>query len=170
MENKKQTPTIRMRSGDFDDILSVGAALSEMEVVGARMEQRFRAIPNGWRDLRCSVSLMSRLLDGLMETVPPEKRPSLARAARKMRFRSVIGPQAAANPTPEWVPILLDDLNVMTLAAREKCSVCMDWRCDRCPLGKALDHMLRYDRNGQSWAAISDEMLVKFSTEEEGKK
>ena len=78
-----------------------------------------------------------------------------------MRFRSVIGPQAAANPTPEWVPILLDDLNAMTIAARESCQTCLDWKCDRCKLGKALDHMLRFDRNGCSWATITDEIMMQ---------
>lgn len=151
----------RLRSEEYDRILGWGAALSEVEDSMNQMERRFRAIPNGWRDVKLCSRLLEKLLDGLIDTVPMEKRPSLAISARRQHFRSVIGPIFAANPTPEWMPLLMDDVDQFVAAALEKCSMCVTWKCDRCKLGKALDHALRYDRQGKCWATITPESLAR---------
>ena len=155
----------RLHSNEFDRILGWGAALSEVADSAEQMERRFRAIPGGWRDVKLSIKLLEKLLDGLMMTVPPEKRRSLAFSARRQQFRSVIGPIFAANPTPVWMPVLMDDMDQYIEAALEKCHTCIDYNCDRCKLGKAMDHCIRYDRQGKCWAMISPEAMAKGEDE-----
>lgn len=159
--NDKKIPIMRMNSRDFDAILSWSAALSTVEAVGEQMEKRFRSIPNGWRDLKCIESLMGKLLEKLVLTVPPEKLPNFKRMLPKVRIKMTMGPQATCADKDERV-IGYDDLDILVRNAKERCKFCADWtrgKCDQCELGKTLDHVIAFDRNGESWDRVTDKEI-----------
>lgn len=154
-------PIMRTNGRDFDTILGVWASLSELTEAGTKIEKRIRSIPNGWRDYRCVIAKLEKLADDLIQTIPKEKLPNLQRMVRRIKFKMVVGPQACSTNKDETV-VGIDDLDKLVTAARERCTFCTDWtrgKCDRCELGKVLDRVLRYDRNGNSWDSVSDATL-----------
>ena len=155
MSKEKAAPAIvRANSRDVNLIFGVHAALSELETAGEQMEKRFRAIPNGWRDLRCIQSMLTKLCGELMRTVPPEKLGNLRLMARRMKFKLILGPQATKTEEDECV-VTMKDLHTLSLCAYEQCKLCDTWeKCSQCPLGQTLDRVLTYDRQGQSWATV----------------
>ena len=47
-------------------------------------------------------------------------------------------------------------LDALVLSAHEnKCRICGEDTCAGCPLCKALDNVLAFDRDGRSWATIN---------------
>ena len=158
---KKDKPTapeiVRLNGRDVNTIFGVHAALSEIVTATEQMEKRFRAIPNGWRDAKLVIAKLRILCGELMRTVPPEKLLNLSIMARRMKFRLVLGPQAAKTDVKE-VAMASDDLHILAHAAYEQCKFCPDWdNCDRCPLGRTLDRVWTHDRNGESWATVEVE-------------
>lgn len=159
----KKIPIMRVNNRDFDSVLSMSAAITTIEAVGKQMEKRFRAIPNGWRDLRLVLSVTGKLLDELVATIPPEKLPNLRRMLPKVRLKLTIGPQATNAVDKDETVIGFDDLDTLVRAAHEQCKLCVDWTrgsCDRCQLGKTLDHVIVHDRNGGSWATVTEVELT----------
>lgn len=149
----KSTPSIvRVNNKEINSIFGVHAALSELKTASELMEKRFRAIPNGWRDLRCTISILTKLCGELMRTVPPEKLGNLQLMSRRMKFKLIIGPQATKTEEDECV-VTMKDLHTLAMCSYEQCKLCNNWeKCNQCPLGQTLDRVLMYDRNGQSWA------------------
>lgn len=155
----KKIPIMRMNTQDINALLSISAAYSTIEAVGNQMEKRIRSIPNGWRDLKCVLSLTGKMVENLVMTIPPEKLPNLRRMLPKVRFKLVLGPQATNTEKDETL-IGHDDLDVLVAAARERCKMCVDWsvgKCTRCEVGRVLDHVVSFDRNGKDWDMVTDE-------------
>lgn len=149
----KPLPVIRANSETINRLYSVYAAAQTLGEIEATEEKRVRAIPNGWRDLRLCHTLLDRLAKDMKSTLPPEKVASVNRMAPRMHFRVWCG-REAVKTTPDEVVLAEKDLNALVTYARKECSMCVEQRCGQCPLGKALDHVLTYDRNGGSWANI----------------
>lgn len=148
-------PHIRTNRRELDRILGMCACLQELECAGEEMEKRFRAIPNGWRDLRLVISKLSRLLDDILMTVPPEKLAAMQRMMPRMKFKLVCGPQFSEAGNNDCI-LSSKDANILCNFAHEYCIVCSnDSACNRCPLGKVLDSILTYDRDGKSWAYVN---------------
>lgn len=150
----KSAPTIvRVNSKEINAIFGVHAALSELKTASEQMEKRFRAIPNGWRDLRCTISILTKLCGELMRTVPPEKLGNLQLMSRRMKFKLILGPQAVKDV--DECTIAMKDLHTLAMCSYEQCKLCNNWeKCNQCPLGQTLDRVLMYDRKGQSWATV----------------
>lgn len=163
MSDKPTIPVMRTNGRDFDAILGLYAAISEVEAVGKAIEKRVRSIPGGWRDLRLAQTKMEALGGQLMQTIPPEKLRNLKRMVPQVRFRIVLGRQATNAIKGDETIIGFDDLDVLIQAARDRCKMCADWsrgKCDRCQLGKVMDRVLRYDRKGNDWDTINDDAIA----------
>lgn len=153
MTNK---PIPRMKTGrdGFNMIFRVYAAAHALATCEKIEERRFRAIPNGWRNLRLCRTLLDRLADDLVMTVPPEKLPGMMRMVKHMKYKVVCGPEASQMNTDECV-IREVDLNALCKAAHEKCEMCIDGNCSTCALGKTFDAVMMYDRDGGSWSNVN---------------
>ena len=163
MSEKPTIPVMRTNGKDFDAILGLYAAISELEGVEKAIERRVRSIPGGWRDLRCASAKLEKLGEDLMRTVPPEKLRNLRRMVPQVRFRIVLGRQATEAVKGDATIIGFDDLDALIDAARDRCKVCTDWsrgKCDRCELGKVFDRVLRYDRKGADWDTVNDDDIA----------
>lgn len=151
---------MRTNNNDLNNIVGLYAAFGMIETACEEMETRVRSIHNGWRDFKCISTMLKKLAGNIVATVPQEKTPNLRRLIRRAQMRIVIGPQAAV-PRDETV-IGYDDLDVLVLYARDACKMCPDWtKCNSCKLGKTLDHLMRYDRNGKSWALVPDREMLE---------
>ena len=155
---QKPIPRLRMNRNDVNLIFGMYAGLQELEHASQEMEQRFRAIPYGWRDVKMIISRYDKLLSDLMMTVPPEKLVSMNRMIPKMRFKLSCGAQASDTGRDECI-IAVDEANVLTHYAHEYCKMCFEKSCSQCPLGKTFDRVLSYDRDGQSWAGVDFDTL-----------
>lgn len=163
MCDKPDIPIMRTNGWDFDRILAFHAGLAAVDETVKFMERRVRLIPGGWRDLRLAQSKLEKLSGQILATIPPEKRRNLTKMAKRSRFHIVLGPQATQTAKADTALLGFDDLDVLVLAARDKCKMCTDWsrgKCGRCELGKTLDRVLRYDRNGRDWDTINDEDIA----------
>lgn len=147
-------PRIKTNSKDIERLFGLFAALQELKETSQEMEKRFRLIPNGWRNLRLIISLFDKLMDDVMLTVPEEKLASMKRMRPRMRFKVVCGIQATSLERDECI-ISVHEADVLSHYAHEQCKLCFgDESCDRCELGKVLDSVMSYDRNGRSWAYV----------------
>lgn len=159
MDNK---PITRMRTnrGDINRIFGMYAGLQELETASKEMEKRFRLIPNGWRDLKCIISQLNKLMDNIVATIPPEKLVSMHRMLPRMRFKVVCGDQASVAGYDECT-ITLREADVLCKYAHEHCKMCFEGSCSNCPLGRTLDSVLMYDRDGRSWASVDIQVLTR---------
>ena len=151
----EQKPIKRMRTNrnDINRIFGMFAGLQELESASKEMEQRFRLIPNGWRDLKMCIAVLDKLMNNIVMTVPAEKLVSMNRMLPKMRFKLSCGAQACETGKEECI-ISMEEANALSHYAHEHCKMCFEDNCDRCPLGKTFDHVLSYDRDGGSWANV----------------
>ena len=154
MKEEKPIPRMRTNRSDINRIFGLYAGLQELELASREMEKRFRSIPNGWRDLKCIIAQFNKLMDNVMMTVPLEKLISIQRMLPKMQFKVYSGAQASDYGGDECL-ISLHEMDVMCWHAHEQCKLCIDQNCNQCELGKVLDSVMTYDRDGRSWANVS---------------
>lgn len=162
----EQKPIERMRTNKDDVALIFGmfAGLQELEKASKEMEKRFRLIPNGWRDLKCIISMYDRLMSNIVATVPPEKLVSMTRMLPRMRFKVFCGAQASTAGSDECI-ITLREADVLCKYAHEQCKLCFKENCSQCDLGRTLDSVMTYDRDGRSWANVDLHVLIKKAME-----
>lgn len=146
-------PTFRVNKDEVTLAFGMLAGLQEMKKAEETMERRFRAIPNGWRNLRMIESVYEKLIDDLLQTYPLEKLISMERMMPHMKYKVTCGVQPSKMGDDECI-ITENNLNTLCLAAHEQCKLCFDNNCKRCKLGKVLDNILCYDREDRSWANI----------------
>lgn len=154
-------PTFRANNDDVRLAFGMIAGLQEMKKAEKTMERRFRAIPNGWRNLRMIESVYSKLIDDVLQTYPIEKLLSMDRMMPHMKYKVTCGVQASKMNEDECI-ITETNLNRLCIAAHEQCKLCVDQNCKRCKLGKTLDSILCYDRDGSSWANIDLEGMSDY--------
>lgn len=155
-ENADSIRVQRLRGDDVTRIMGLFAADAEVRraCMEPEMRERFRCIPNGWRDLRMVSAVLSRLVEAVKWTVPAEKREGLDRTASRSKYRIMLGP--LAHPVDENYDEVIKtrELDELVASAWEwRCRMC-DERCDQCDLGKVLDNVVGYDREGGSWSTI----------------
>lgn len=163
MSEKRTIPVMRTSGADFDAVLGLYASIAELTAVAKVMERRIRSVPGGWRDFRLAQAKLDKLSDDLMLTIPPEKLRNLSKMAHRVRFHMTLGPQATNTVSSNDTVIGFDDLDILIEAARDRCRMCAEWtrgKCDRCPLGKVMDRVLRYDRKGESWDSVNDDDIA----------
>ena len=172
MKDKPAPVVIRANAYDIDVYLSLCAAYNEMQRAHDNMERRIRAAPWGWVHLQSAIGHLKALVgddNGLLATFPEEKRRSIRVMKRGSSYKIHHGPQAGQLDSGEQI-VHEDDLNVLINLAHEQCKICLEGdKCRRCPLGKALDHVLAYDRDGGSWGLIDFETIRKREEEDKRK-
>ena len=165
MESPAKNPngkiqTFRANNDDVRLAFGMIAGLQEMKKAEKTMERRFRAIPNGWRNLRMLETVYGNLIDDVLQTYPLEKLISMERMMPHMTYKVVCGVQASKMGEDECI-VTETNLNYLCIAAHEQCKLCVDQNCKRCKLGKTLDTILCYDRDGSSWANIDLEGMTR---------
>ena len=151
---KNGVRVVRANSKDLDRIFALFAAAQEVRMAEEQMENRFRAIPGGWRDLRLIRTLLDKLTTNLVSTLQSEKLVSMKRMLPRMKFRVICGTEATRVQEDEVI-LAMKDMDTLTHYAHEGwCKLCSEPDCRACPLAKTLDSVLTFDRNGCSWGAI----------------
>lgn len=153
-DKKARAPApLRLRSSETDALFALYASLQEIDHAKSEMEKRLRSIPGGWRDISLIRSVLSKLIDRILETVPLEKLVSLNRNMRHMTYRVYFAPPVTI--PPDEVIVKGDDLAVLIRYAHSfSCTAC-DNDCNKCALGKALDHTMVQSRGcHESWSWI----------------
>ena len=154
-EKKVRLPTIqRLRGTELESLYSLLASLKEIRNAREAMESRLRSIPNGLRDISMLWAVLSKLIDKLIETIPADKRLSLTRNARHMVYR-VYAVKPVSLPH-DMAFIATNDLSALAKAAHDYACTACDNDCNKCDLGKALDHiMVQCRARNESWSWIS---------------
>ena len=153
-EKKARSPTItRLRADETDSVFALSACLQEIDKAKQSMEKRLKTIPGGWRDIALVRSVLSKLIDRILETVPSDKLVSLSKNMRYMSYR-VFFARPVILPRDEVV-VVGEDLEVLTRYAHEYSCLACDNDCNKCELGKALDHtMIQCRKHNESWSWI----------------
>ena len=108
-------------------------------------------IQGGWRDLCACSALTGKLVNHMLLTFEPQKRPYIVRQMDNMRVRVLFAREASHDP--ETVIMDVEDLGVLLYYGYEHCKVCMGKpdECSRCQLGKVLDKCSFESRGNRSW-------------------
>lgn len=147
-------PVIRLRQSELDDIFALFATLQELEAAKNDMRERFRAIPNGYRDVRLVEVTLNRLLVDLVATIPQEKLRSIRKMLPNMKYKVYFNgtvSQMCDNATA----IDSNDLDVLCRLAHDNCCLLCDDDCSKCKCGlsRVFNHVLKMDRQpGDSWS------------------
>lgn len=153
-------PTIRSNKDEINSAFGLLACLQEIKKAQEVMPRRFRAVPNGWRNIRMIDAVLSNMIDDLLQTYPIEKLISMQRMLPHMKFAFQCGATASKLNNDECI-IAEKDLDILSVFAHEQCKICFEQNCNRCKLGKVLDRILTDDRDGRSWACIDIEHEVR---------
>ena len=146
---------IPLRGADQERLFGLFATISELarSAEDERFKARLRSIPGGWRDWRLMLAVCERVLERIMLTVPMPKRISIVRQMPRMRFRITQGPLADKPREGEEI-VDAPDLEALVLSTWEwRCRIC-DAPCARCAVGRALDRVMPFDRDGLRWGEI----------------
>lgn len=170
-EKKARAPTERVRlyAAETDSVFALIASQMELEKAKRVMERRLRTIPGAWRDISLLCAVLSKLIDKILETVPIDKLQQLQRNMKYMSYRVYMA-KPVTIPKDEVV-VSGEDMEVLTRYAHEYSCIACDKDCNKCELGKALDHtMIQSRKRNESWSWIngtedytdSDAMQVDF--------
>lgn len=153
MKTNEPLPTFRLNQDHQLVIFGLFGGLQQFKAADTVLEQRIRAIPHGKRDLHMIISVGQKLLNSIVATVPEEKRDAVKRQGKHARFDILIRPRMALVEKNEIVAAA-EDVNAALYYAHEQCRMCIDGNCRTCKLGRALDHLVGYDRDGKSWSNV----------------
>lgn len=154
----KELPIIRANREHINALFGLFAAVQEMEKAQNAMENRFRAVPNGWRDIKMLQKRLDSLISDLCNTYPLEKLVSIQRMLPHMKYKVQCG-VAASNLKDDENLIASDDLDTISIYAHEQCKLCIDQDCSKCKLGRTFDRIFMHDRDGGSWAHVDFDRL-----------
>lgn len=160
-EYLRDVPEQRIREVELHDLFKLYAAWDAVEKVqeDSFFVNRVKSIPNGWRDLRMLRAILEKLVNAIMWTIPAEKVEGVARTVQRMRY-SITQGKAATRPDDNREQIVNAwEIDALVHAAHQyRCRLCDGANCGQCQLGKALDNLVAYDRNGGSWSMIDIEV------------
>ncbi len=151
-------PTIRANREEINAAFGLLACLQEMKKAEETIKRRFKAVPNGWRNIRMIETVLGNMIDDLLLTYPIEKLCSMQRMMPHMKFRLSCGVSASKVREDECI-IDQKDLHTLSVFAHEQCKLCVDQNCGRCKLGKVFDGILCDDRDDRSWANVDIDVL-----------
>ncbi len=144
----------RLHSDEVNSLFAMFAALQEFNAAKETMQRRLRSIPGGTRDIAMLHSVLGKLIDKVIETIPVEKRVSLARNMKHMSYKVYLVTPINSTGKNE---IIVDEEVLRTLIDVShywQCGAC-DNDCNKCALGKALDKaMIQCRGRNESWSEI----------------
>lgn len=147
---------LRLRREETNDLFALYASLDQFDRAQADMGKRLSLIPNGKRDMAMLRAVLDKLIDRIMDTIPPEKRENLKRNLRRMCYQIYLAHPAVANP--EEIIITGKDMEVLTRYVHGYACMGCDKDCNKCELGMTLDRvMIQCRRHNESWSLIDCE-------------
>ena len=151
MTDAKAPETKRLTVEELNDLFVIFASQAGLQRAKERMKDRLKMIPNGSRDIALLCTVIDRLAENLLATVPEEKRLQLDRNLRNMRHEIHFVPPV--KETKDQIVVFSDDLDALADSAIDhRCLLC-EGNCNKCALGKALDHIMLHTRaRNESWA------------------
>lgn len=153
-ENDKPLPVIRFRRDEVNTFLKICAGLDSLEEYEEEYPARIKAIPGGWRDLKMMIAVLRKLIRHIKQTLPPEKREGIELTLKHTKYKLYCGRPAAQEK--DITVLTMENLDVLVQNAHAgQCRLCVKDTCAGCALGKTLDQVLTYDRDGRSWAATN---------------
>ena len=160
-EYLKGVPEQRVRECELHDLFKLYASWDAVEKVqeDSFFVKRVKSIPNGWRDLRMLRAILEKLVNAIMWTIPAEKVEGVARTVTRMRY-SVTQGKAVTRPNENNEQIVAAwEIDALVAAAHQyRCRLCDGTNCSKCKLGKALDNLVAFDREGGSWSMLDIEV------------
>lgn len=150
-KNNLPLPRSRLRQEETDSIIFLLCCETRLKAIQKHMESRLRSIPNGWRDVRMLETVLGKLVDNLLDTVPTDKLYTLKRLLPDTRMHITYTRQVGKHKD-EVTGIHEKDLDLLTAVSHDAiCKLC-DGNCDRCDLGKVFDRFLFTERDkGESY-------------------
>jgi hypothetical protein len=164
--NSSHLPTIRLRQSEMDRVFSLFAAAQEIVAAKSDLQQRIKAVPNGYRNIRLVEVTLSRLLEEIVKTIPVEKLVSIQRLIPRISYKVYFNGSIGKMQDDETI-ISIKDLDALCKAAHEHCVFC-DKNCGQCELGigKVFDRVLKINREkGESWAFFRFDNLTGNDSE-----
>lgn len=151
MTDAKAPETKRLNVEELNDLFVIFASQAGLQRAQERMKDRLAMIPNGSADIAMICNALDKLAENLLITVPEEKRLQLDRNLRNMRHEIHFVPPV--KESKDQVVLFSDDLDALVDSAIDhRCLFCTD-NCNKCALGKALDHIMLHTRaRTESWA------------------
>ena len=148
----KETPKTPLSGNEYAALRCFFGVVSTMTIHQGRLEKRIRSIPNGWRNWRFIQSSADRLLDELIETIPPNKlkqiRTELAHTRVFVEVR-----REFCNPAVDrdekmmtYVPMRALE-RIMAVAVNNECLFCerSGKVAKKCPLRADLNAMYPFE-------------------------
>ena len=153
--DEKSIPRMRSNAHDVNWLLSMFAIAQMLENGREELRPRFEVIPQGMKRMRWAHSVISKLVDQLLLTYPPEKYQTIYNQSKHLYFKLDVMPGATRNDHTKTI-MEVDDLEVLIASAHEKCLLCPNpEKCGKCELGRTLDRCTPEDRGKTgSWATM----------------
>lgn len=131
---------------EYNALRCLIVALNELEKTKDVLEPRIRTLANGWRDFRLMESMMSKVCDMILETVPTKKLLALREELRNSKITLTVG----WAQTPAEGVAYVDEHAFIALLNRLISYEC--WNCDRkgkdvkrCEIRNAYMNTLHYE-------------------------
>ncbi len=113
------------------------------------LEMRLKTIPGGWRDFRCCIALMDKLLTPLLKTIPADKRLRIKRDMQTIRCTYQQKKPDFTQARLERMQFCNDDAieNIVRRVMAFECVGCekRDNEVRACPLRHDLDGLYPWD-------------------------
>lgn len=154
MEERTPIPRSKIRQKEIFDLFAMYALMQELEKAQRDMAGRLQDIPDGAKELHAIRDALGRLTQNILLTIPEEKLWNLRSSLHRMAYKVIIDKTLPIRESNDIV-IQQVDFDALAFAAHEfRCCFCAE-DCNRCDLGKALDHgLIRTRDKNESWANI----------------
>ena len=147
-------PRSKIRQKEIFDIFAMFALATELDKAERDMAERLSIIPGAVEKIDRIKEDLMELTEKILCTVHEDKLLNIKSSMHRMAYRVYLN---AALPSYDADEIIIhqDDFDVLAQSAHDfKCLLC-DEDCNRCALGKALDHCLLKQRDHSiSWSEI----------------
>lgn len=157
MNDKKPKPNLPVLKSYPDDVELILKFFAISDTFDDALEcqafkRRLDAIPNATQGVKMMNGRTLQMLYDLVATLPDDKKRSILRMSKHMKYKVYHATPASELGSGETV-INTDDLNTLCKFAKQNCDVCFNGNCNNCELGKIFDSVFTYSRDkDESWA------------------
>ena len=148
-EAEKRNPN----AAESEALLTFLAIVNELHNYEPELTSRLSRIPNGLKNYHWCRSMLAKLLPQILETVPDGKKRYFYKMCQSMLITiRYSGKSVSKADDGKYSLVHTEDMNGLIEAAKEKCLICLDGQCKRCPVGRALDNTMHDAREpGETW-------------------
>lgn len=138
----------KLKSEEYQALLELCASFTLMKDAEGCLKERMRLGSNMWRDYRCMVTMLDKLIGNILDTVPLKKLRIIQQDIKNVRMQLYSGAVSGARSKP-WV-VSVDDEALMCCLDEVMSHNCM--LCDKtkqeykkCPYHKMLSDLFPYE-------------------------